>query len=163
MATGSGKTITALAIAAELYKKCAIQNKALQALLIVCPYRHLVTQWAASTGQNQILSLAFIGSVIDRVRDWSRKHSVIGLDGGGFPIVMDSPSGSLDSLNRSNIADAITRLADQLVVLVSKTQWLNEVESEMEPLVRAEYVLVCYTAKADAQPEEMERYGRTDP
>jgi DNA phosphorothioation system restriction enzyme len=41
MATGSGKTITALAIAAELYQK--IQ---LQALIIVCPFRHLVSQWA---------------------------------------------------------------------------------------------------------------------
>jgi DNA phosphorothioation system restriction enzyme len=41
MATGSGKTITALATAAELYQK--IQ---LQALLVVCPYRHLVQQWA---------------------------------------------------------------------------------------------------------------------
>lgn len=46
MATGSGKTITALAIAAELYSKCQAQNKPLQGLLIVCPYRHLVTQWA---------------------------------------------------------------------------------------------------------------------
>lgn len=41
MATGSGKTITALAIATELYQKID-----LQVLLIVCPYRHLVTQWA---------------------------------------------------------------------------------------------------------------------
>ncbi len=41
MATGSGKTITALAIAARLYEE--IQ---LQALIIVCPYRHLVQQWA---------------------------------------------------------------------------------------------------------------------
>ncbi|BAZ41315.1 type III restriction enzyme res subunit [Calothrix sp. NIES-4101] len=40
MATGSGKTITALAIACELY-----QQINLQVLLIVCPYRHLVTQW----------------------------------------------------------------------------------------------------------------------
>ncbi|NJL62448.1 MAG: DNA phosphorothioation system restriction enzyme [Methylacidiphilales bacterium] len=40
MATGSGKTITALAIACELYKQIN-----LQVLLIVCPYRHLVTQW----------------------------------------------------------------------------------------------------------------------
>ncbi len=46
MATGSGKTITALAIAAELYCKSVQQNKPLQGLLIVCPYRHLVTQWA---------------------------------------------------------------------------------------------------------------------
>ncbi len=41
MATGSGKTITALAIATELYQKID-----LQVLLVVCPYRHLVTQWA---------------------------------------------------------------------------------------------------------------------
>lgn len=41
MATGSGKTITALAIATELYQRIG-----LQVLLVVCPYRHLVTQWA---------------------------------------------------------------------------------------------------------------------
>jgi DNA phosphorothioation system restriction enzyme len=41
MATGSGKTITALAIACELYKQIN-----LQVLLVVCPFRHLVTQWA---------------------------------------------------------------------------------------------------------------------
>ena len=46
MATGSGKTITALAIASELYRKSLEQNKPLQGLLIVCPYRHLVKQWA---------------------------------------------------------------------------------------------------------------------
>ena len=41
MATGSGKTITALAAAARLY-----QDIGLQALVIVVPFRHLVTQWA---------------------------------------------------------------------------------------------------------------------
>lgn len=41
MATGAGKTITALAIAVELYRKIG-----LQVLLVVCPYRHLVSQWA---------------------------------------------------------------------------------------------------------------------
>ncbi|MDJ0658574.1 MAG: DNA phosphorothioation system restriction enzyme [Crocosphaera sp.] len=40
MATGSGKTITALAIATELYEKIK-----LQVLVVVCPYRHLVIQW----------------------------------------------------------------------------------------------------------------------
>ena len=41
MATGSGKTITALAVTWELYSQIN-----LQVLLVVCPYRHLVTQWA---------------------------------------------------------------------------------------------------------------------
>ncbi|TVQ47152.1 MAG: DNA phosphorothioation system restriction enzyme [Gloeocapsa sp. DLM2.Bin57] len=41
MATGSGKTITALAIATELYEKIS-----LQVLIVICPYCHLVNQWA---------------------------------------------------------------------------------------------------------------------
>ena len=40
MATGSGKTITALAIASRLGKELN-----LQCLIVICPYRHLVTQW----------------------------------------------------------------------------------------------------------------------
>ena len=41
MATGTGKTITALGIATTLYDKLQ-----LQALIVVCPFKHLVTQWA---------------------------------------------------------------------------------------------------------------------
>lgn len=40
MATGAGKTITALAAAVRLYEQMG-----LQALIVVCPYRHLVQQW----------------------------------------------------------------------------------------------------------------------
>lgn len=40
MATGTGKTITALAAAARLSTQID-----LQALIVVCPYKHLVTQW----------------------------------------------------------------------------------------------------------------------
>jgi DNA phosphorothioation system restriction enzyme len=40
MATGSGKTITALAAAAE-----AIRDEKLNGVLILAPYRHLATQW----------------------------------------------------------------------------------------------------------------------
>ncbi|NCO74250.1 MAG: DNA phosphorothioation system restriction enzyme [Cyanobacteria bacterium] len=41
MATGSGKTITALGITTELY-----QQINLEVLLVICPFRHLVLQWA---------------------------------------------------------------------------------------------------------------------
>jgi len=40
MATGSGKTITALAIVTHLYQKVN-----LQAAIILCPFKHLVDQW----------------------------------------------------------------------------------------------------------------------
>lgn len=41
MATGSGKTITALAQISELYKKLDERL----AIIIACPYKHLVVQW----------------------------------------------------------------------------------------------------------------------
>jgi len=64
MATGSGKTIVALAIISELYKQ--IQ---LQVLLVVCPYRHLVTQWARECEKFNLQPiLAF-----ENVRTWQSK------------------------------------------------------------------------------------------
>jgi DNA phosphorothioation system restriction enzyme len=66
MATGSGKTITALAIACELY-----QTIGLQALIVVCPYRHLVTQWATEAekfGMQPILGF-------ESLRQWQSQLS----------------------------------------------------------------------------------------
>jgi DNA sulfur modification protein DndD len=58
-------------------------------------------QSGASTGENQILSLSFIGSIIDLVREWSKSGLVMGSDSSTFPMVMDSPFGSLDEIYRS--------------------------------------------------------------
>ena len=64
MATGSGKTITALAIATELYNKIN-----LQVLIVICPYCHLVNQWARESekfGLKPILAF-------DSARSWQNK------------------------------------------------------------------------------------------
>jgi DNA phosphorothioation system restriction enzyme len=66
MATGSGKTITALSLTTELYPKIG-----LQVLLVVCPYRHLVSQWARECqkfGLEPILAF-------ENVRTWQSKLS----------------------------------------------------------------------------------------
>jgi len=118
---------------------------------------------APSTGENQILSLSFIGSIIERVRFWSKKHSLIGLDNSSFPIVMDSPFGTLDENYRRQIARLIPTLADQLVVLVTKTQWRGEVEAEMEPYLGKEYVLVFNSAKPDCQADTIKLNGEIYP
>lgn len=65
MATASGKTITALAIATELYQKIG-----LQVLLIVCPYRHLVIQWSRECqkfGMEPILAFENVHNWQDRL------------------------------------------------------------------------------------------------
>ncbi len=66
MATGSGKTIAALAIACELY-----QQINLQVLVVVCPYRHLVTQWARECEKFNLQPiLAF-----ENLRNWQSQLS----------------------------------------------------------------------------------------
>ena len=106
---------------------------------------------AASTGENQILSLSLIGAIIDMVREWSQQSSLMGLDSSKFPMVMDSPFGSLDEIYRRQIAKSIPKLANQLVVLVTKTQWRNEVEKEIDSHISKQYILVYHSPKKDCQ------------
>ncbi|MEL6439711.1 MAG: DNA phosphorothioation system restriction enzyme [Cyanobacteria bacterium J06621_8] len=66
MATGSGKTIIALAIATELY-----QQIGLKILLIVCPSRHLVAQWARECSKFNLQPLI----AMTRVDTWQGELS----------------------------------------------------------------------------------------
>ncbi|MBD2445027.1 AAA family ATPase [Dolichospermum sp. FACHB-1091] len=115
---------------------------------------------AASTGENQILSLSFIASIIDKVREWSEKKKMMMVpDSSTFPIVMDSPFGSLDANSRRHIARTIPKLANQLVVLVTKTQWRIEVEEEIVDKIGKEYVLVYYSSKPNCEQDFIELHG----
>jgi DNA sulfur modification protein DndD len=118
---------------------------------------------AASTGENQILSLSFIGSIIDKVREWSERKMLMVADSSTFPIVMDSPFGSLDETYRRQIAKIIPQLANQLIVLVSNTQWRGEVEAEMTSRIGREYVLTYYSSKPDCDEDTIEIAGQQYP
>ena len=119
---------------------------------------------AASTGENQILSLSFIASIIDRLRDWSEKRKMLLVpDTSNFPIVMDSPFGSLDEVSRRQIAKTIPQLANQLTVLVTKTQWRGEVEEEMTKRIGREYVLTYYSSKPDCEQDDIKLGGERYP
>lgn len=118
---------------------------------------------AASTGENQILCLSFIGGIIDRVREWSQSKMHLGPDSSTFPIVMDSPFGSLDEIYRRQVAKSLPKIANQLIVLVSKTQWRGEVETEMDAKIGKEYVLVYHTPKLDGELDEIHRRGNVYP
>jgi DNA sulfur modification protein DndD len=114
----------------------------------------------ASTGENQILCLSFISAIMDRVREWSEKKKMLMLpESGTFPLVIDSAFGSLDEISRRHVAQVIPRLANQLLVLVSKTQWRFEVEEEMEERIGKEYVLTCYSPKDDCVLDDIDLHG----
>ncbi|CDN15499.1 Exonuclease SbcC [Richelia intracellularis] len=109
---------------------------------------------AASTGENQILSLSFIASIIARVREWNTHNQMLMVpERSTFPIVMDSPFGSLDAQYRCQIARVIPQLANQFVLLLTKTQWTGEVETEISPRIGKEYVLTYYSSKPSCEKD----------
>jgi DNA sulfur modification protein DndD len=104
----------------------------------------------ASTGEKQVLSLAFIGSLVDKARS-TYQHSGSAaagfFQGGLYPLVMDSPFGSLEDEYRRDVAEWIPTLAPQVIVLVSESQWRREVEEKLHSKIGREWILECSTQK----------------
>lgn len=103
----------------------------------------------ASTGEKQVLALSFVGSLVHKARENAGKQYGINV-GGHYPLVMDSPFGSLEDDYRAKVAEWIPSLADQVVVMASNTQWRDEVETAMRGRIGREYVLELHTTKPDA-------------
>ncbi|MDO3408384.1 AAA family ATPase [Saccharibacillus sp. CPCC 101409] len=108
-----------------------------------------------SQGERQITSLSFIGAIVDIAREQFKKENKQGFDEGGiYPLVMDSPFGALDSDHRERIAKGIHKLADQVIVIVSTSQWKGEVENQMHTLIGKEYKLSYNDPRTSEQQYE---------
>lgn len=116
---------------------------------------------AASTGESQVLSVAFIGSLIALTKEYKAMRDALpGPDDVEFPVVMDSPFGSLDQHHRQEIASHIPKLADQVVAMVSKSQWLGPVEDSLGNRTARQYVLTYFTPRTDVASESVTINGR---
>jgi DNA sulfur modification protein DndD len=82
---------------------------------------------ALSTGQRQVTSLVFIASLLALARKRSEIPTILkGLSGNEYPLVTDSPFGSL-SIFRWGVAKWVPDLAPQVVLLVSPKQFDGDV------------------------------------
>jgi DNA sulfur modification protein DndD len=95
-----------------------------------------------STGEGQITSLAFIGSLVSYSREKAKSDLISDFAGGDFPIVMDSPFGNLDTIHTAHVAQGIGELASQVIVIVSDKQWSQEVEENISPRVGKMYIML---------------------
>jgi DNA sulfur modification protein DndD len=126
---------------------------------------------AKSTGENQILSLSFVGALAAVARARAEESaaqgqgvaSLLSATGGIFPIVMDAAFGSLEESYRRDVARALPQLAPQIVVFVSKAQGLGAVEEELRARVGRTYVVEYQTPKTDAQPDQIVLRGKSYP
>lgn len=97
-----------------------------------------------STGEKQMLGLAFTGAIAGFARDRASEEDDILLSGTEAPLVVDSPFGHLDSKYRSGVADFLPKMAPQVILLLSSSQASPEVLKEIEPRIGSEYLLRRY-------------------
>lgn len=119
-----------------------------------------------STGENQILSLSFVAAVSKLAREIRTERRAEGeprADTGIYPIVMDAAFGSLDENYQEAVARALAQMAPQLVVLVSKSQGLGKVVSELNPYVSHLGVIEAHSSLPGAADEDIELRGHAHP
>jgi len=83
---------------------------------------------ALSTGERTVTSLVFIASLVALAKRRSEIPTILrDLAGSAYPVVIDSPFGSL-SIFRDGVARNIPELAPQVLLLVSPEQYNGQVE-----------------------------------
>lgn len=108
---------------------------------------------ARSQGESQVLCLSFIAGFVDLTKEWSAKNqnNIVGPENTEYPIVMDSPFGALDETNRRHVTEHINQVADQVVMMVSSTQWKGEVSGASRGKIGMSYVFTYHTPKEDLE------------
>ncbi len=114
-------------------------------------------QVAPSQGESQILSFCFIGSIVKEAKKLQAKRQDLPGPDAEFPVVMDSPFGSLDPEYRRQLCLHLHGLTDQVVIFVTKTQWRGEVESSLDSKIGRSYVLTYFSPRDDLDKESDNR------
>lgn len=118
----------------------------------------------ASTAENQVLSLAFIGGIIDQAREFTAQRDLLpGPDSSVFPMVMDAAFGNLDPIYRSNVARRIPELANQVIILVNKSQWQDEVAKNTAARIGKQYIISYQGPREDITEDSIELAGISYP
>jgi DNA sulfur modification protein DndD len=118
---------------------------------------------AKSTGENQLLGLAFTGAIASYAKERQGDSNDILLPGTVAPLVVDSPFGHLDPVYRRGVAEFLPELASQVILLVSTSQASDVVMETLGDRVGSEYVLARHN-RADGNGKPVETIavrGRT--
>ena len=113
-----------------------------------------------SGGENQLLSLAFIASLVKFAASRIDSKELILKPGTMAPLVLDAPLGQLDPSYQESVAEFLPKLAHQVVLLVSGSQGGDAVLKALQPYVAAEYVLIQENRGAQGKKKQLKRVLR---
>jgi DNA sulfur modification protein DndD len=121
------------------------------------------TQLPKSSGENQLLGLAFTAALVEFARIRQNAEDYRLLRGTVAPLVLDSPFGQLDEEYRKTTAQYVPQMAGQVILLVTKTQGSDGVIEALEGRIGEEYVLVRHNKDArDDRSLEIRQFNGKD-
>ena len=95
-----------------------------------------------STGENQLLGMSFTAAIVEYAKIRARaKHPSL-LPGTVAPLALDSPFGDLDPDYQQTTAEHIPKMAQQVILMVSKSQASKAVMEGLGDAIGAEYALI---------------------
>lgn len=109
---------------------------------------------AKSTGERQVASLAFISTLISLAKErYESDEDATYFTGGIYPMLMDSPFGYLDPTYQRRVSRMLPEMASQVIVLVTQSQWSEEVAGEMNDVAGERYKLQYHDPREDPSVE----------
>lgn len=120
------------------------------------------TQLPKSSGENQLLGLAFTAALVEFAKIRQNADDYRLLKGTVAPLVLDSPFGQLDEDYRRTTAQYVPKMAGQVVLMVSKSQGSGSVMEALRDRIGEEYVLVRHNRaeRGERKPEIRQFNGR---
>lgn len=105
---------------------------------------------AKSTGERQVASLSFIASLVSLAKErYESDDEAIHFKGGIYPVIMDSPFGYLDPEYQRKVSSMMPKMAEQVVVLVTQSQWSDAVEGELDRVAGRKFHLDYHNPQED--------------
>lgn len=120
------------------------------------------TQLPKSSGENQLLGLAFTAALVEFAKLRQNAGDYRLLRGTVAPLVLDSPFGQLDEAYRQATAEYVPQMASQVILMVSKSQASGGVMEAIQDRIGEEYVLVRHNrdSRGERPAEIRQFYGK---
>ena len=115
MATGTGKTVTALALLAQLYRAIQREGRSL-VCVVVCPFQHLVSQWAEQAAKFNVLPIKCMES--SHLWREELQESIMAVRDGHFSFVMAVATNS--TFQGDSFQEAIRKIRTDFLLIADE-------------------------------------------
>lgn len=104
----------------------------------------LVPVRVLSSGERRLLILCFMSALVAVCRERETDTRSVLLPGAVAPMMVDAPFGELDPEYQALAATTMTRLSDQLILLLSETHYTQKVQEAIGKHVGRQYLMIGY-------------------